>query len=310
MNDFLRRVGSMRGDRSSLKDRDSMIHGDHWLDGRGWAGPLPSASDADRSVTIDEIKRGFVFRNALNDVCDRHRSAVVGREVAWGYTVKRAVDDDTPKTESEDALISEAEAAMTRFWDTQAVQRELQHTVFTLLWAAIDGKRALSPLRVFLPASSFDASGNVPRGTLEESAERIFVAHVNPRHAGLMRNLDGQPIASYYFYREDDEERLELVALAETLREADLLTNDFPEPKDGDTVVQIYARDALMAQASYALGGHLLMFELEREPLVTSATISQQRLLNLALTMLARNVQLPELCRYLPLEEQTNLDRI
>lgn len=258
--------------------------GDAWLDGLGWLGPRPSAGEADAASVLLEIRRAFVSKNAVKEVVNRHRGGVIGQEPQWKLTVRRALgkvtevqDDGTTKevdeqpTEAEQALIAEAEAALTEWWDERGAHGELKRATVAVLLA----HRGL--LRLFVPPGLL-INGSVPRADLTTSMGRVYLHAPDPTQATVTTDAATQQQAGIYVYADEEadkqkNERAELVYLDDL----------------GRTVIRILGGEQEDAAAPLDLGGHLTIYELERDALITPQVRQLQALLNMALTMLARN---------------------
>lgn len=266
------------------KEASNFYIGDHWQGGDGWIGPRPATSDTNRSTVLDEIERGFVSKNAVREVVHRHRNGVVGHEPGWNLVPRRALEEGQEPSTEEQALIDEGEAALVEWWDGRRMLGVLQEAVATLLW----GGRSV--LRLFVPRAKtitgVDGAVTVPAGDLQESLGRIFINVPELESAGIITDPDSQEQAGVFFYKQTDlgskeeEERVELHFLNE----------------EGQTVIRSFSvssSDALTEErATLDLGGNLLLFEMQREPLITKQVRQNQALLNMALTMLGRNVVL------------------
>src|SRR5262245_60299331 len=92
--------------------------GDHWQNREGWIGPKPAETDDQAESVWAEIEAGFVSKNAVAEVIDRHANAVIGREPSWSLTPRRELTDEEQPTADEQARIEEGEAALTAWWDS------------------------------------------------------------------------------------------------------------------------------------------------------------------------------------------------
>lgn len=285
-------ANDQRRRRAALQDLERYIFTDQWAAGVGWTGPNPvNLDDKVESTVLTLIERKFVSRNILEEVISRHRDGVVGLEPHW------TLGTDQPRGLKR--LITEAETALTTWWDETGVHEQLQEAVKTLLYAAEDSKRgepprfAYSPLRVFIRSASVGEDGTVPRrGSLDEALGDIRVHAAAPYTAGVIRNSDGDAIATRYVYSDDDgDAREEITGVVATLRRYGLEDN-LTRFRDEDTVVLVrnnLGGDVIDA-AAYDLGGQLLMFEMTREPLVKASSVSLQKLINKAWTMASHNL--------------------
>src|SRR5690606_32239506 len=151
-----RLLSDQRSRRKDLLKLERFILGDQWDDGRGWIGPRPKDGTAD-----ELIRDAFVQRNALREVATRHRDAVVGREPAWSLVPDRERGLKQLTTEAEDAL--------TAWWDANGVLAALQEATLRLLFAEESSRGdepprpAVSPLRLFIRSSSVGEDGRVPK---------------------------------------------------------------------------------------------------------------------------------------------------
>jgi hypothetical protein len=272
--------------------------GDHWQDGEAWIGPKPLNGDADRSSVLLEIQRGLVSKNAVAEVTQRHTSAVIGREAAWSFTVRRPLGkveklgeggqvetvDERPD-EAEQALIDEAEAFVTEWWDARKVLHVLQRGAKDLT----DGRGVL---RLFVPKGVLQEQQRdgetvkvVPSaGDLGAALKLIYVHAPNPDEATVLVDDDTQqPVGMYAYTVTDGDTERARIALC------------YAQP-DGMTVVRVVGEkdDPGIPPPSdpFPLNGNLTVFEMKMDALVTAQVRQNQALLNMALTMMGRNVVL------------------
>lgn len=267
-----------------LKSNKLFYTGDHWQSSAGWSGPMPESGHPVYNDLVLEIERGFVSKNTVAEVVNRHMAGVVGREPTWAMTVRRALAEDEEATEQEKALIDEAEALLTEWWDdagrgiswlseiSQGIHGILQDATATCLWA----RRGM--LRLFVPAGQLVETGTgkvVPVADLQTSIKKIYLDHPEPSQAALALDRDTMRAGGIYLYEKDREKRAELTYLDEA----------------GNTVIRAAGTNEAESPAFVLpLGGLLLMHEMERSRIVTDQVVQNQKALNLALTMLSRNV--------------------
>lgn len=275
--------------------------GDHWgPNGEGWMGPRPPENEADSVELMAQIRRAFVSKNTVKEVVARHRSGVLGKEPSWGFTVTRALARDEEPTQEEQALIDEMEAALTEWWDEREAHRLLQVAIEALLCA---GK---STLRLFIPPGKL-RDGQLPEGlTLAQALNLIFLGVPRPEQAGTYTDPDLMEDIGVYTYTRKGIGRAEVSYL------------DFPESPTAPPVTilrtlsvqtdqQSGARSPQGSQATRQpqieetpapgfvdvveldLNGHILIYEMNRDTLITPQVLQNQDLLNMALTMLGRN---------------------
>lgn len=250
--------------------------GDHWQDGLGWVGPRPPVGDAASAQVMGEIKTAFVSSNKVKEVVRRHCGGCIGREPSWGLTVRRPLKQDKKPTKAEQALIDEAEALLTEWWDERGMHTLLQETVATLL----QGSRAM--LRLFVPRGLMQ-DGRVPQLPLRDALFAIYAHQPDLTQATVVTDPATQQQAGVYSYTEQEllssapgETRLELTALDEQQQ----------------TILRILRADGTIVEEATPLdlGGQLLHHELRRPLLITEQIRANQKQLNLAKTMMGRNV--------------------
>lgn len=245
--------------------------GDHWQEGAGWSGPWPDGVDDEATRARAEIARAFTPQNAVGEVLERHVGGVVGREPAWGLTVRRPLRQGRAPTRAEQALIDEAEAALTSWWDARKLLTVLQRSAEDLLL----GGRAT--LRLFVPAG-LRVDGVIPRAASLEAAltSYCYLDHPAPAAATVITDPATQQRCGVYLYQENHQTVAELTYV-------DMAT--------GETVLRVLREDQAASEAgAWPLGGRLLVEAAERTPLVTEPIRRLQNQLNLARTMSGRNI--------------------
>jgi len=60
-------------------------NGDHWQNGAGWSGPMPSKLDPTYAIVLSQVRKAFRSTNKIKEVVRRHTLAVVGKEPAWYF---------------------------------------------------------------------------------------------------------------------------------------------------------------------------------------------------------------------------------
>lgn len=258
------------------------VEGDHWQKGEGWVGPhIPSGAEGYQKV-MEEIEKAFTSRNAIAEVIDRHVGGVVGIEPTWGFTVIRPLEEEEQVTTEEETLIDEAEAFLTEWWDKRNAHNIIADYVKDLCWAA------KSSLRVF-----------VPPGVLEEreddTGQRYLVASATDTEDALMRFMYPEhpaPEDSTVFVDQDTQAWLGVVQYRQHLN---WITTGVPIveltylTQDRKTVIRrLNLRQT--EQYEFDLGGRLTLWESTQKALVSQQIVQAQRALNLAISMLPRNV--------------------
>lgn len=255
------------GNRGIPTAHGLFYRGDHWQQGSGWAGPRPDASGAEASFAMDEIERAFVSQNAIKEVVERAASGVTARPLAWSLVPRRRLAEGETPTPAEVALALEAESVLSEWIEQRNAADILRETTDMLLWAG------RAPLRLFVPAGELQ-NGSVPRGDLLQSMLRVYLHEdLAPEQSGVVRDVRTQKEVAIHSYRTDDnKEALELAYIDDA----------------GATVLRVLGEGE--GAWSLPLGGRLPLYEMQRKPLITDQMVSLQKMMNLALTMMQRNV--------------------
>lgn len=251
--------------------------GDHWQGGTQWMGPRPDGVDPDTLRVISEIAKAFTPQNAIAEVVDRHADGVIGKEPAWGFTVRRPLKEGKQPTRAEQSLIDEAEAAITSWWDERKGLSLYRKLARTLLLAG------RAPLRLYVPSGlrALDLATQTPvvptASTLEQALERLYLDLPDPKAAMVLTDAATQQRCGVYVYAEGGQTVAELT---------------YVDMTSGKTVLRILRSGGKAAAESwdYELDGHLLLDEATREALVSEPIRRLQNQLNVARTMSGRNI--------------------
>jgi hypothetical protein len=272
--------------------------GNHWQSGKGWIGAKPLITATGASHTLRQIEEGFVSENVIKEVVDRHVGGILGREPLWGFvpqfTVSRSalarrrrfsklfnvVFDtvsavvDTAKGlvgKSLDARAQEADEALTMWWDNQQPRKRLKDA----LARCLNEERVL--LRLYVPRGLYEKE--VPQQPdLATALSLLHVDVITSDKGGVFIDSDTRRPFAVYAYKVEQATCVELSYVNQL----------------GQTVLQVLSDDAALVvePAAYDMQGRLWMYELCRSPLITEQVRAAQKSLNLALTMLMRNVNL------------------
>lgn len=289
----------------TAKEAARYYEGDHWQEGAGWAGPTPlipnsggseidarradtpTAITAGRDINADtwaQIRRGFVSRNVIAEVVDRHVDGVLGRRHKWRVVLRRPLGDGEQPREDEQTLIDEAEAVLEEWIEERRLDQDEHKAAQVLLY----GGRAA--LRLFVPSDERAENGEIPIAPVAESMRRIYLHAPPAGQAMIHTHPNSQRRVAIYAYRDENEqERAEISYL------------------DGEqTILRVLGEDSNPDPAPLALGRRLTMFEMQRPSLIGRPVIQQQKSLNLAYTMLGRNVVLGGFLERVLLNAQVN----
>jgi hypothetical protein len=282
----------------------AFFDGDHWQNGDGWIGPHPANGDADFSDAMLEIALSFTSKNAVREVVERHTLGVVGKPFQWAFVPRRELKADEKPTAAEQAAIDEATAVVRQWMTTRKVPTLMRNALCTLLLA----ERAA--IRLYVPSglATADGEGNsiVVATDVADALTKIFIEHPMPEHATVATDDDTKLEAGIWRFETTDDDdaddaggqsdnddddivqRAGLTFLDEARQTVLRIVDD--DSDRADAAAADTADAGIVADASLDLGGRLPMFEMRRAALVTPQVQQSQRALNLALTMIPRNV--------------------
>lgn len=260
----------------------AFFQGDHWQSGAGWIGPHPESNASGFSDAMREIALAFTSQNAIREVVKRHASGVVGKQWAWGYVPRRELPEGEEPTTEEQTAIAEATALMRQWMMARKIPTLVRDAVCTLLLAE------RGAIRLYVPAGlveqSVDGGAAVVRAaTIEQALGLIWPEHPEPEYAAVITDADTKLEAGIWLFEaaasDDDDEPAEFAGLTFLDENGMTIMRLTPASEDADVV-----------ESSLDLGGRIPMFEMHRSALVTPQVQQNQRALNLALSMVPRNI--------------------
>jgi len=252
----------------------SFINGDHWQDGVGWVGPAPQSTEEGYQETIAAIKRAFVSRNVISEVVDRHVGGVLGREPSWGLTLIEALPEGEDVDEATQSTIDEAMSFLQDWWDEKEIHDHLKQVASSSLWASKGN------LRLYIPAGLAEG-GEVRATELAEALSYIFPDHPLAEDCTVYEDEDTKAKIGILLYRTNDgqDENFELVYLGEKTGE------DAPS-----TTIKLLTKAEGDSDTPMELGGRLTICQMDKSPLINPQVQQGQRAINLAISMLPRNI--------------------
>jgi hypothetical protein len=248
--------------------------GDHWQSARGFIGQLPPLTLPGASQILADIKAAFVSENVTKEVVDTHKGAILGREPAWSF-LKSDVKLGAKITDTDRDL--ETGETLTAWWNSRQALRDLQKAVTILL---CEGRVVR---RVFFPRGRLNGTGKISAPDITRALDFIYFETVTADIAGVFKDPDTQQEIGIFLFNETRPDG-EVIANCAELSFLDA---------NGNTVCKVVKDKGAPEQFDpYQLGGRLLIYELERDALITEQVQSSQRSLNLAHTMMMRNVNM------------------
>ena len=257
--------------------------GDHWQRGAGWIGPRPEVGEEGFTETMLELERGFISRNVVAEVANRHRAAVVGTEPAWGLTPIRGLEDGEEPTKAEQDLIAEAEAALTTWWNERGIHSWLQKFVITMLLARYSTFRLYVPRGLLTEVTDEGGTRKVAAAPdLASALDMVWPDAPQPLQAAVVTDDDTKDRYGVYVYTRQQqdgtnpEEWVEVVFRERRSRDANTIIRSIGPTTDTSYPIP--------------LGGRLTIYQGDRDLFITEQIRACQKALNLALSTLPRNV--------------------
>lgn len=285
--------GTTRRDAGAIANTEFYL-GNHWQNGDGWIGAKPLITHG-FNQTLNQIKEGFVSENVIKEVVDRHVGGILGREPLWGFIPQKTVSQSAqtrrrrfsklfglifggapetkvPGAKVLDRFAQEADEALTVWWDQAKPRKKLKEALATCL----NEERVL--LRLFVPRGLY-ANRTIPvQRSLADALNLLHIDVITSDKGGVFIDSYTQKPFGLYVYQVESAKCVELSYV-----------NDV-----GQTIHQILSDkpDLVVEPIPYDLQGRLWMYEVNRPALITEQIRSSQKALNLALTMMMRNVNL------------------
>lgn len=271
-----------------VESAQKFYEGDHWQNGQGWIGPRPMAGEEGEAETLKLIQDSFVSRNVIKEIVDRHKRGVIGNEPEWGFTVRRALDEEDEPSPEEQADIDEIEAALTEWWDKRKVHRWLKKAIGTLLQAQRSCVRLYVPKGKLTTSTSEQTAADgttsqvtisqVVASDLSSALDNVFVDHPSALNAAVYTDPESQTECGIVIYRPFE------TPLKADSREVAELT--WVDENDKTHLRRVGAGSSQEIITDFA--GQMPMHEMLREQLITKQVVEAQRAVNLAETIIAR----------------------
>lgn len=255
----------------SAKSATEFFLGNHWQDANGFIGQLPPVTLPGASQITADIKAGFVSENVIQEVVETHVGGILGREPTWGF-LKAEGETDRSNKESFENVTGET---LTRWWNDRKCLRDLQQAIQVLVCEGIVVRRIFFPKAVL--------GTQITAADLPAALKFIHVSYHTSDVAGVFTDDDTQKQIGIFLFDEKDSSG-DVRSKAAELSFID---------DSGNTICRIVRDKGVPTESSpYQLGGRLLVDQLDRRALITDQVQSSQRALNLAHTMMMRNVNM------------------
>lgn len=240
----------------------------------GWIAPMPPPGHALHRFYLDGIIRSFVSSNKVKEVQWRHTAGVVGRQPTRGFESRAPLVEGKEMTPELRRLKEQADAWMAARWEAEGMHGALQKAIAALLYAGRQPARMLLP-RGYLTEGS-DGTKRLPRAPLPDMLKMLRLTYPRPEECTVWTDPDTFEQIGIFTYKQNEEDRAEVT---------------WVDRGSGLTHVrQIGASTGTVMETAYDFGGLIPMFEMQRDPLITTQIVQNQKALNLALSTVPRNV--------------------
>lgn len=263
--------------------------GNHWQLAKGYIGAKPLATHGFSQV-LKQIEEGFVSENVIAEVVDRHIGGILGREPLWGFIPQKTASQSAltrrrrfakifsfllPSNQSQaqvDRFAQEADEALTVWWDQGQPRKRLKEGLATCL----NEEKVL--LRFFVPRGLHKDNQIPEMSNLADALGLLHIDVITADKGGVFIDTDTQKPFGLYVYDSEQSKVAELTYTDEL----------------GQTVLQVLSDNSelVVEPVAYDMQDRLWMYELNRKALITEQIRSNQKSLNLALTMMMRNVNM------------------
>jgi hypothetical protein len=248
--------------------------GDHYQGGEGFVGEMPPQGMKGYVKIVAMIEAGFISENVIGEVTENHIGGIFGREPIWSF-----LSDDGKKKEKID---NKEYAELTDWWNERDRLSDLQKAAEIVLCESIAVKHLFFPRAKVERAKGRD--GKVPvQPNLKAGLDLIYCETLTADVAGVFTDPETQAqigVCSFEYSKDGTEVKEKGFELSYLDAKGDTKLRVVKERGDPEDV------------GTYKLGGRLFVYEIRRKALITTQVQSNQKALNLALTMMMRNVNL------------------
>ena len=172
---------------------------------------------------------------------------------------------------SQEELTAELDKLLEDWLDREEVDQAIEQAVTNVILVS------RAPLRFLIPPGRLDEDGKLTVSTPAEALENVFLTAPKPEAATVYVDTATQEKAGLFGYEEEGRRLIEIS-----------YRND-----EDQTTIRILGEPASESpEQSIALAGRPTIYEIRRARYVTEQIRQQQKLYNLAATMMGRNIEL------------------
>lgn len=250
---------------AEIRTRRSFDADDHWQNGEGFIGQLPTGDSASERTEL--LRKAFSPEDVVSEILDTHVQNVLGNDPVISIETEENQDLSAEMLELLDTI---------KEWFDERGNADV-------LAEALRGARreSASVLRAFIPSGMIDGEGRISAKDLKEALSKIWIRHENIDTAGVLV---------------DDATATELGLVTYRMKVNDVdvsLTEYAYLDQQGRTIWGTASAhtDGMGSEVAepFLLNGKLPIYQLKAKALVTTSVCQAQRAINLSGTMLTRN---------------------
>lgn len=261
--------------------------GDHLHSRDEWRGPRPNTGDGQADELVwQDIERSFISYNLVKEVADRHTFGVLGREPMWSFDLKRQRRRKSAADSEGSPLVDQLDDLIIPWWDKRKILILFRRAVINLL---LTGR---GHLRLYVPPQSLSQR-------LRNRQREVYITIPEPGKATVYCDPVTMQEIAIYSYKRGEENVTEVsflnddgMTVIRTLR-GESKESLLDKARTGFAAmlnaIGIRSND-IVDTVTLDLRGHLHIYEMRREPLINTQFLQLQCLMNMALSMLPRNV--------------------
>lgn len=270
-----------------MKESRLMYEGDLWLNGKGLAVKKPMSTDATYKAILADMEEGFATQNVVEEVVDRRRDGILGREPIWTLPVKEGEPTDAQKN-----TIDEITKAVTEWWN----KREMLDLMRTLFVDACLDRRV--EIRPFVPSTAYDASGGLKSvSNIADALDLLHFEAISADKGAVFLAEDSLEPYSVYEYEKDGDKIREVSQVGvdgkthlARIKERDYSFAEQNLPTIAQYIVNKTASSETVKYVPLDLDGKLYLYELDlKRVFVSDPMKSLQKQISLDKTMQGRN---------------------
>lgn len=253
---------------AELQKRRKFDEDDHWQQGQGFIGQLPTGENSGDRLEL--LERGFSPEDVISEVLDTHIQNVLGNDPVITIDTVDAEEGSEPSQELLDIL------EVVKEWFDQRNNTKI-------LANALRGARreTASVLRAFIPSGMIDGEGRISAKDLPEALSKIWIRQEVIDKAGVIVD-------------EATATELGLVEYRMRIEKVDVSLTEYAYlDEQGRTIWGTVSAhtggNGTEVAEPFMLNKHLPIYQVDAKALITNSVCQAQRAINLSGTMLTRN---------------------